>query len=285
MTLMTTDVTSRFILVGVIILVLIVSPIGGVEVGIESVVTTQTLTPVVGVFPDHLVATSATLRVIVVGRDADHIGRIDLEDHGLASVAVTEVRQVVDGAEVQTSGASEILVIAHRISTHLTDLTYGVVELARVNVRVVGTNILEGKEVTILGNGELTHIQEGVEFLHGTIARILHEIDHEVEQRLNREILLHELNHTLGESVVDDFSVEGDCPIVDFDGLTPELVKVVLDLSGEIHEIVELAVIFSLDCLKCLGVVGMGLVDCVDLSFDESRDCSASSDCDGWCIH
>ena len=234
---------------------------------------------------DHLVLASATLGVVVVGRDADHISRVDLHHHRLSTIGVGEVGQIVDGAEVQTSGASLILVITDCISTHLTDLAYGVVELARVNVLEVGTNILEGKEAPVLGDGELAHIKEGVKFLYRTIARIVHEVDHEVKQRLNRKILLHEVNHTLGESVVDNLSVEGDCPIVDFDGLTPELVKVVLDLSGEIHEVVELAVIFSLDCLKCLGVVGMGLVDCVDLSFDESRYCSASSDCDCWCIH
>jgi hypothetical protein len=261
-----------WIAVVTIVLALILSPIGRVKIVVESVVTTDTLTPVVGMLGNHLVLASASLRVVVVGRDADHIGRVDLEDHGLASVGVGEVGQVVDGAEVQTSGASLILVITDRISTHLTNLAYGVVEFARVNVLEVGTNILEGKEVTILGDRELAHIQEGVEFLHGTIARILHKVDHEVEQGLEGKIILHELNHTIREGVVDDLSVEANCSIVDLDALTPELVKVVLDFSGEIHTIKESSPVAILDGIESFVVVGMRRINREDFSFDASGD-------------
>jgi hypothetical protein len=265
-------VTTFIAVTTILILALILSPIGRVKIVVESVVTTDTLTPVVGMLGNHLVLASASLRVVVVGRDADHIGRIDLEDHGLASVGVGEVGQVVYGAEVQTSGASLILVIADCISTHLTDLAYRVVELARVNVLEVGTNILEGEEVTILRDGELAHIEEGVEFLYRTIARILHKVDHEVEQGLEGKIILHELNHTIREGVVDDLSVEANCSIVDLDALTPELVKVVLDFSGEIHTIKESSPVAILDGIESFVVVGMRRINREDFSFDASGD-------------
>jgi len=221
---------------------------------------------------NHFVLASASLGVVVVGRDADHISRIDLEDHRLATTSIREVREIVDGAEVQPCGASLILVIAHGISTHLTDLAHRVVKLARVNVLVITTDILEGEEETILGDGELAHIEEGVEFLYRPIGGILHEVDHEVEQRLNREILLHELNHTLGEGVVDDLTIEGDCSIVDLDGLTPELMEVVLDFASEIYLIEEGCPVALLDSFECLGVVRMGRINRVDFSFDASGD-------------
>jgi len=221
---------------------------------------------------NHFVLASASLGVVVISRDADHISRIDLEDHRLATTGIGEVREIVDGAEVQPCGASLILVVAHGISTHLTDLAHRVVELARVNVPVIATDILEGEEVTILGDGELAHIKEGVEFVDRPIGGILHQINHEVKQGLNREILLHELNHTLGEGVVDDLTIEGDCSIIDLDGLTPELMEVVLHLASEIDLIEERCPVILLDSFKSLGVVRMRRINRVDFSFDASGD-------------
>jgi len=271
--------TILVILVFIFILALILSTIGGVEFRVETIVTTDTLTPVVGVFGNHLILASASLGVVVISRDADHISRIDLEDHCLASVCIGEVREIVDGAEVQPCGASLILVIAHGISTHLTDLAHRVVKLARVNVPVIATDILEGEEVTILGERELAYLKEGVEFVDSTIARILHQVDHEVEQRLEGEILLHEGDHTIRKGVVDDLAVEGDCSIIDFDGLTPELVKVMLHFAREIDEIEEGCPVALFDRIESFGVVGMGRINREDLTFDASGNCSASSNC------
>jgi hypothetical protein len=65
-------------IIRIILIILILPAIGGVKVGVKPVITPNTLPPVVGVFRDDFIAASASLCVIVVGRDAHHIGRIDL---------------------------------------------------------------------------------------------------------------------------------------------------------------------------------------------------------------
>ena len=67
-----------------------------------------------------------------------------------------------DRTEVQSVGASALLVLVHPIARHFTYLANRVVELARVDVEVIGSNILEGEEVSILRNGEFSCFKEVV---------------------------------------------------------------------------------------------------------------------------
>jgi hypothetical protein len=245
-----------------IILVLVVPTIGGVEIMVESVLSTiQFAPPIVGVFTYDLVATSATLGIVVVSRDGNYIRRIDLDNHGLASVAVREVREILDGAEVQSIRASAILVLVHLVARHLTDRPYGVVECARVNVLVVRLDILEGEEESILGVGKITHIQEVTEFVDCTKARILHKVAEEVDDRLNREILLNEVDDLTSKGVVQRLTLVVHHTIDDRDiGVVDEI----LYLTRQIHLIKEGFPILCLDCIQCLCVVGMRVVNRID---------------------
>jgi len=98
----TAVVTTAFVILMLILLIL--PTIGGVEIGVETILSTiQLAPPIIGVFTDHLVARATTLGVVVVSRDADNILWIDLEDHRLASVAVPKVREIGNRAEVQSA--------------------------------------------------------------------------------------------------------------------------------------------------------------------------------------
>jgi hypothetical protein len=242
--------------------VLILPTIGGVEIMVESVLSTiQFAPPIVGVFTYDLVATSATLGIVVVSRDSNYIRRIDLDNHGLASVAVREVREILDGAEVQSIRASAILVLVHLVARHLTDRPYGVVECARVNVLVVRLDILEGEEESILGVGEITHIQEVTEFVDCTKARILHKVAEEVDDRLNREILFDEVDDLASKGVVQRLTLVVHHTIDDRDiGVVDEI----LYLARQIHLIKEGFPILCLDCIQCLCVVRMRVVNRID---------------------
>jgi hypothetical protein len=86
------------------LLILIVSTIGGVEIMVKSVLTTTNLfPPILGVFTDHLIARATTLGVIVVSRNGDYILGIDLDNHGVTTIGVREVREILDRAEVQSA--------------------------------------------------------------------------------------------------------------------------------------------------------------------------------------
>jgi hypothetical protein len=121
----------------------------------------------------------------------------------------------LDGAEVESVGAGAFLVLVHRIARHLTYLAHRVVELARVNVEVVGSNILEGKEATILCDWEFSHFKEVVEFIHRSLAWIVHEVLEEVQERFMRKSLAHEVEDSFGQSVVNDLSMIVDRTILD----------------------------------------------------------------------
>jgi hypothetical protein len=206
------------IAVGVLTIVLILSSIRRVEIVIESVLSTIQLgTPVLGVFCNHFIAASASLGVIVIRRDSDYILGIDLNDHCVTSVAIGEVGKICNRTEVQSVGASAILVLIHFVAKHLTDLANRVVKCPTMDVLVISFNILEGEEVTILCDRKLSNLKEVVEFIDCTIARILHHIVEEVEQRLEGKVLLHERDHTLCHGVVDDLTLEHDATIYDLD--------------------------------------------------------------------
>jgi hypothetical protein len=115
-------------------------------------------TPILIVFTNDLIAASTTLGIVVVSRDRDYISWIDLDDHGVTTIGIREVREILDGAEVQSSRASAILVLIDKIAWHLTDRSNGVIKLARMYVLVIRTNILEGKEIPIGSHGEIANL-------------------------------------------------------------------------------------------------------------------------------
>jgi hypothetical protein len=130
-----------------------------------------------------------------------------------------------------------------------------------MNVSIICLDILEGEEVTILGDRKLSNIKEVVEFIHSTIARILHKVIEEVEQGLERQVLLHEGDHSLGESIVNWL------PLVDDDTIYNLDIRVknkVLDLASNIYMVEEGVPILSLDCFKSLLIVGVCVINRVD---------------------
>jgi hypothetical protein len=101
-----------------------------------------------------------------------------------------------------------------------------------VNVLVICTNILEGEEVTILGDGEFSHLKEIIQLIDCPLARILEKILKEGEKRLEGKILLHEANNPLGKSVMNHLTLVGDCSIYNLNIIA---VDEVLDLPRKIN--------------------------------------------------
>jgi hypothetical protein len=199
-----------------VVLVLVVSTIGGIEIGVPTrFIPIEFRTPVLFVFCNNLVSASATFGVLVVCWNRHYIAGIDLDDHGLAILPIGEVRKILDRAEVESIGTGAFLVLVHPIARHLTYFANRVVELARVNVEVIATNILEGEEVTILGDWEFSCFQEVVEFIDCSLAWIIHEVLEEVQEWLMWKSLTHEVEDSFGQSVVNDLSMIVDRTILD----------------------------------------------------------------------
>jgi hypothetical protein len=266
------------LIIGIIkVLVLILGTILIVEVSIPTRLMVAELgTPILGVFCNHLIATATTLGVLVVSRDSDHIGRIDLDDHGMSTTGIREVGKILDRTEVQSARASAILVLIDLITRHLTDLANGVVEGSRVNVLVVSTNILVGKEATIGSDGKLTRLKEVIKLIDGTMGRILHQVLKELAQGQEGQTLTHELHDAVGKRVVDRGVLEIDHTILDLNILG----GIGIDGGSDVGEFDEGIPILSLDSLNDLGVVGMVRINRIGLSVDDCGDLSRSRDCD-----
>jgi hypothetical protein len=82
---------SAFLVILVLIVKLIVSTIGGIEVGIPTRFFTLNLAPpIVLVFSNHFVSASASFGVVVIGGNSHNILWINLDDHGLSSIGIHE---------------------------------------------------------------------------------------------------------------------------------------------------------------------------------------------------
>ncbi len=192
--------------------------------------------------------------------------------------------KIRDGAEVQAVAASAILVLVNLVALHLADGANRIVELARVDVRVVCLHVLEREEVSILRDRQLASLKEVIQLIHGPLGRILHEVAEEVEQRLERQVLLHEVDDALGQRVVDRLAVEHDDAVFD---LHVAAVNVVTHFAGEVNEVEELRPILVTNSLKNVLIVGVVGVHGIDRAIDDSGDFSATSDrnCCGVVIH
>jgi hypothetical protein len=95
---------ASVVIILVLILVLILPTIGGVEIGVESILTTiQLAPPILCVFTDYLILASATLGVVIIRWDANNILGIDLDNHGVTSVCISKMRKIGNRAEVQSA--------------------------------------------------------------------------------------------------------------------------------------------------------------------------------------
>jgi hypothetical protein len=216
---------------------LIVSTIGGIETGIPTrFIPIEFAAPVILVFCYHFVSASATLGVVVVCWNCHNILWIDLDNHCLSIFSIREVWKILNRTEVESVGAGALLVLVHRIARHLTYLAHRVVEVTRMNVLVIRTNILESEEVTILCDWEFSCFKEVVEFIYCSLAWILHEVLEEVQERFMGKTLTHEGKNPFGESIVDDLT-----PIVNCSTLNLNLcsIEVGLNLLTDVHQIDE----------------------------------------------
>jgi hypothetical protein len=85
----TISATGGFFLI--FIVPIVVSTLGGIEIGIESRFTPIDLTtPILFVFGYHFVSATTPLGVIVIAWNAHYICWIDLEDHCLSTIAIRE---------------------------------------------------------------------------------------------------------------------------------------------------------------------------------------------------
>jgi hypothetical protein len=181
----------------------------------------------------------------------------------------------LDGAEVESVGAGAFLVLVHRIARHLTHLAHRVVELARVNVEVIGSNILEGEEATILCDWEFSCFQEVIQLIYCPLGWIIHEVLEEVQERFMRKSITHEVEDSFGQSVVNDLSMIVDRTILD---LNIGSIEEGLNLLADIDDVDKLIPVLLSNCIKCLLVFRMIGFDNIGLSVDDSGNSAPSND-------
>jgi hypothetical protein len=233
-------------------------------------------TPVLGIFIDNLITSATTLGVVVVGRDGNDILGIDLNDHGVTPTGIAEVREILDRTEVQTIGASPILVLVNLVARHLTNLANRVVKGSAMNVLEVCSDILVSKEVTICCDGKFPSLKEIVKLVDCTIGRVLHKVLKELNQGQERQSVTHEVDDTGGDGVVNGFILVKKDSILDLN--IPRHIGI--DRSRNVCKGGNLVPVLHLDCLKDAGIVGMVGVDGKRLSIDDCGDLSRSRDGD-----
>jgi hypothetical protein len=239
----------------------ILSTIGGIEIRVPTRFLALNLaSPIVLVFGNHFIPASASLGVVIVCWNRHNILWVDLDDHGLSTIGIRKGWKILDGAEVESRRASAILVLIDSVARHFTYLANRVVECSRVNVFVIGTNILEGEEVSILCDREFSCFQEVIEFIDCSLRWIIHEVLEEVEKWFMGQTITHEIQNTLCERVVNDLSMIVNRTILDLDIGS---IEIGINLLTDIDDVDESIPILLADCFKCLFVFGVIGVDCI----------------------
>ncbi len=119
-----------------------------------------------------------------------------------------EVGKIFLRTEVQTAGASAVLVLVNLIALHLTNLAHRVVERPAMDVLPIGADVLEGEEVTVLGDWKIAELKESIKLINRTLGRILHQILKKLNHRTEWKILVHQGENAISDRIVEDFPVE-----------------------------------------------------------------------------
>ena len=135
-------------------------------------------------------------------RDADEVGRVDPDQHHPR----TEGARVFVAAEVEAGRTRLVGVVVDVVARHLVVRARGVVERPRVAVLQVLGDALVAHHVAVLVDGQALLLDEAVERLHRTLARVreqpLHELDERVDGIAGRGVLEQPVAQGLGHFVL-----------------------------------------------------------------------------------
>ena len=149
--------------------------------------------------------------------------------------------------------ATHIGIVTDSVARHFQDLTNTIEELAAMVIHVVLTNTLVGKEVAILTDRKMLVFKELIQFLNRTARRIRHEFLKELGKRLKRQALIHEVEDTINDIVMDRFTLVVDHTIGDLH--TADIIGIELagDRLGNVEQSVEGFVVSSSEASDRLG--------------------------------
>ena len=154
---------------------------------------------------------------------------------------------------MESVGATNISIVADSVARHIQDLANSVEELARVMIHVIIRDTLVGKEVTIFTDRKMLVFKERVKLRNCTTRRILHEFLKELGKRQERQALVHEVEDTINNIVVDRFTIVVDHTIGDLH--TADIIGI--ELAGDRLRHVEQGVkrvnVSSSETSDCLG--------------------------------
>ena len=145
---------------------------------------------------NDLVLATTHLFVVVVGRDRNHVGGIDLDFEHLP-VAV-EILRVLPSRDVQPGRAGNVSVGIDLVPFHRNDGPGGVVELAGTAVREIGADPLVRDELAIGRERDAVVLQEPVQVLDAFDARVALLVRPEEFQGFGREIGVNQIQETEG---------------------------------------------------------------------------------------
>ena len=185
-------------------------------------------------FLNHFVATTTSLGVAVVRRDANDIGGVDLHKHDTNVTVACVARQIRIRTEVKTRGTSIVRVVIYVLSFHLNNLPNGIVESSRVNILIVTTNLLIGEDVTILRESEATTILRGFDerpqLIADAIGRILSHLLNELNKRVNAKTFIVVTAYLFGERPRNTFAINQNGIISNHHTLRLHIFAIILHL-------------------------------------------------------
>lgn len=122
---------------------------------------------------------------------------------------------------MKASRAGLVRVLVDEVASHLDDLADGVVEMRAIGVGVdggeVGVDPLVGEEAAVGGDGQRAGLQEAIQFVHGPEGRVLHQVLHELDEAVDRLLLLEQVEDPGREGVVHRHAVVAELVVVDGD--------------------------------------------------------------------
>lgn len=128
---------------------------------------------------------------------------------------------------MKAAGAGLVRILVDEVASHLDNPTDGVVEMRAIGIGVDGgevlANPLVGEEAAVGGDGQSAGLQEAVELVHSPEGRILHQVLHELDEAVDRLLLLEKVEDPGRESVVHRGAIVLELVVVDGDATVREL--------------------------------------------------------------
>ena len=104
-------------------------------------------------FTNHSVSPGSSFLLIIVRRNANHIRRIDFQDH---DPRTPKALQIIERTEMQTGRAGIVLIIVDLVARHRDHFPDAIIELTRMHVGVIFADLLVCEEISIFGDGLLS---------------------------------------------------------------------------------------------------------------------------------